>query len=133
MKSADVTVLEALNPFCRSLYDDVPIFPVTSSPLKPATTTLITSYIVPDPPADNRYSVVFDATDGTKKMRLFTPNAKVTARGTDQVQQADVEMMQFTFSFYPGVINQTGGPVTGVAKRYINFTGSNVTVANYFT
>jgi hypothetical protein len=42
-------------------------------------------------------------------------------------------MMQFTFSFYPGVINQTGGAVTGVAKRYINFTGSNVTIANYFT
>jgi hypothetical protein len=133
MKSGQITALEALNPYVRSLYDDVPIFPVASSPLKPATATLIASYVIPDPPTDNRYAMVFDAIDGTKKMRLFAPNVKCTARGDDVVQQADVEALQFTFMFYPGVINQTGGPVTGVAKRYINFTGSNVTVANYFT
>src|SRR5215469_7907226 len=80
MKSAQITALEALNPFVRALYDDVPIFPVASSPLKPATATLIASYIVPDPPADNRYAMVFDSIDGTKKQRLFAPNCKVTAR-----------------------------------------------------
>jgi hypothetical protein len=132
-KSGQFTCLEGLNPYVRALYDDVPIFPVASSPLKPATSTLISSYIIPDPPADNRYGMVLDAIDGTKKMRLFAPNVKVSARGDDVVQQADVELLNFTFTFYPGVINQTGGAVTGVAKRYINFTGSNVTVANYFT
>lgn len=133
MKSGQFTALEAMNPFVRALYDDVPIFPVASSPLKPATATLISSYIIPDPPADNRYSMVLDAFDGTKKQRIYAPNTKVTARGDDQVQQADVEMLQFTFEFYPGVINQVGGAVTGVAKRYLNFTGTNVTVATYFT
>jgi len=131
-KSSQVTCLEALNPYVRSLYDDVPIFPVASSPLKPATATLIASYVVPDPPLDNRYSMVFDSVDGTKKMRLFAPNVKVSARGDDQVQQADVESLQFTFTFYPGTINSTT-PVQGVAKRYINFTGSGVSVASYFT
>jgi hypothetical protein len=132
MKSAQFTALEAMNPFVRALYDDVPIFPVASSPLKPATATLIASYVVPDPPADNRYSMIFDSFDGTKKQRLFAPNVKVTARGDDNQQQADVESLQFTVEFYPGTINQTS-PVTGVAKRYINYTGSGVTVAAYFT
>lgn len=132
MKTAQITCLEAMNPYVRSLYDDVPVFPVASSPLKPSTTTLIASYVIPDPPADNRYSMVFDTVDGTKKQRLFAPNVKVTARGDDVQQQADIEMMQFTFSFYPGMINQTT-PVVGVAKRYINFTGSGVTIAGYFT
>lgn len=131
-KSAQVTALEAMNPYVRSLYDDVPIFPVASSPLKPATATLVASYVIPDPPADNRYSMVFDAIDGTKRNRLFAPNVKVTTRGDDQLQQADVEMMQLGFTFYPGTINQTS-PVTGVAKRYLNFTGSGVTIASYFT
>jgi hypothetical protein len=132
-KSAQCTCLEAMNPYVRALYDDVPVFPVASSPLKPATTTLVASYVIPDPPADNRYSMVFDAVDGTKRNRLFAPNVKVTARGDDQLQQADIEMMQFTFTFYPGTINQTPTAVTGVAKRYLNFTGSGVTIAGYFT
>jgi len=132
-KSAQFTALEAMNPYVRALYDDVPVFPVASSPLKPATATLIASYIIPDPPADNRYAMVFDAIDGTKKQRLYAPNCKVTARGDDQQQQADIESLQFTVTFYPGTINQTGGGVTGVAKRYINFTGSGVSVSGYFT
>lgn len=131
-KSAQLTALEAMNPYVRSLYDDVPVFPVASSPLKPATATLIASYVIPDPPLDNRYAMVFDAIDGTKKQRLFAPNVKVTARGDDQQQQADVESLQFTVTFYPGIINQAS-PVTGVAKRYINYTGSGITVAGYFT
>lgn len=132
MKSAQITCLEAMNPYVRSLYDDVPIFPVASSPLKPSTSTLIASYVIPDPPADNRYSMVFDTVDGTKKIRLFAPNVKVTARGDDQQQQADIDSLNFTLEFYPGTINQTS-PVTGVAKRYLNFTGTGVTVAAYFT
>lgn len=133
IKSAQATFLEALNPYVRALFDDVPVFPVASSPLKPSTTTQIASYVIPDPPLDNRYSMVFDSTDGTKKQRLFAPNVKVTARGDDQQQQADVEMLQMTFSFYPGTINQTPSAVPGVAKRYIQYTGSGVTVAAYFT
>src|SRR5215472_9464076 len=59
-KTAQCVFLEALNPYVRALYDDVPVFPVASSPLKPPTTlsapftnTNQVSYIIPDPPADN--------------------------------------------------------------------------------
>jgi hypothetical protein len=123
-KTVQQTFLESLNPYVRSLYDDVPIFPVASSPLLASTTAPYTAnYQIPDPPADNRYAFIWDSIDGTKAMRLYAPYCKVTARGNDQVQQADVEMMDITVTMYPG----TGGVV---AHRWINYGQS---MAGYFT
>lgn len=119
-KSVQCNFLESVNPHVRALYDDVPVFPTASSPLKPATGT-VASYIIPDPPDDNRYSLIFDSVDGDKLMRLYAPFAKVTARGNDQVQQADVEMMDLTWTFYPGIIDDGVTQVAGVAKRYIDY------------
>lgn len=131
-KTVQCNFLEAMNPHVRSLYDDVPIFPVASSPLKPAGTTppYVASYVIPDPPADNRYSLIFDSVDGDKSMRLYAPFAKVTARGNDQVQQADVEALDLTFTFYPGTIDDGTDSVTGVAKRYIDY---GMDVSAYFS
>ena len=84
-------------------------------------------YIIPDPPGDNRYSLLFDSVDGVKKQRLFVPNAKVTARGNDQIQQADVELTDLTFTCYPGTI---GANTAAVAQRYLDF-GNPMTT--YFT
>jgi hypothetical protein len=126
VKTVQFNCLEALNPYVRALYDDVPIFPLTSMPLKPSTGT-IGSYIIPDPPGDNRYSMVFDSVDGTRKNRLYAPNCKITNRGNDQVQQADIEALEMTATMYPGTI---GGTPSSVAKRYIDFsTGYD---ANFF-
>lgn len=129
-KSVQATLLEGLNPVARALYDDVPIFPLTTSPLKPGTTPVnVAKYIIPDPPDDNRYSVVWDSIDGDKAMRLYAPFAKVTARGNDQVQQADVTSLDITWTMYPGIISDGVTTVPGVAKRYINY-GKSVT--SYF-
>lgn len=128
-KSVQATLLEAMNPFVRSLYDDVPIFPTADSPLMPASGT-VASYVIPDPPDDNRYSLIFDSIDGAKSMRLYAPFAKVTARGNDQVQQADVESMDITWTFYPGIIDDGTDVLTGVvAKRYIDY---GMDVSAYF-
>jgi hypothetical protein len=75
--------------------------------------------------------MVFDSKDGTKAQRLYAPNVKVTARGDDIQQQADVESLQMTVSFYPGTGSVADGVI--VAKRFINWSGTNVTVASYFT
>jgi hypothetical protein len=135
-KSVQATFLEALNPYVRSLYDNVPIFPTASSPLKPIVTAppepfegepfapsaYVAAYIIPDPPLDNRYAMIFDAVDGAKLSRLYAPFTKVTARGNDQVQQADVTMVDMTFTFYPGIIKAgTETAVSGVGKRYIDY------------
>lgn len=126
-KSVQCNFLETLNPYVRSLYDDVPIFPVATSPLKPASgPPYVASYTIPDPPADNRYAFIFDSVDGTKAMRLYCPYGKVTARGTDQVQQADVEQLDMTVTMYPGNV---AGSIY-VAKRFINY-GKDM--AGYFT
>lgn len=123
-KTVQSTFLEALNPYVRSLYDDVPIFPIASSPLKPATTPVAplqanqVVYTIPDPPADNRYSLIFDSIDGTKRQRLYAPFAKVTARGNDQAQQGDIVMTDMTFTFYPGII---GTQTNAVAQRTIDY------------
>jgi hypothetical protein len=91
----------------------------------------IASYIIPDPPEDNRYSLIFDSVDGAKAMRLYAPYAKVTARGNDQVQQADAEMLDLTWTFYPGTIDDGTDVVEGaVAKRFINY-GKDV--SDYFS
>ncbi len=125
-KSVQANFLEGLNPYVRALYDDVPIFPLASSPLKPSTTAPhVASYVIPDPPDDNRYALIFDSVDGAKSMRLYAPFAKVTARGNDQVQQADVENIDLTWTFYPGDID--GEP--GVAKRLIDY---GMDMADYF-
>lgn len=132
-KSVQATHLEGLNPVNRALFDDVPVFPAASSPLKPIGTTApyVASYVIPDPPDDNRYSVIWDAIDGAKAMRLYSPFAKITARGNDQVQQADVESFDFTWTWYPGTIDDgTDDPVVGVGKRFINY---GKTVAGYFS
>jgi hypothetical protein len=185
MKTCQVIFLEAMNPFVQSLFDDVTIFPVASSPLKPAagrtdascgttsgsgvvtdvacvagdvgkgvsgpgipsgaTISSVTAgtsftmnvsatatapsvsltigsfvavYVIPDPPADNRYSLIFDSIDGIKRSRMYAPFAKVTARGNDQVQQGDITMTDLTFTFYPGVI---GTVQNAVAQRYIGY------------
>ena len=123
-KSVQMNFLEALNPVPRALYDDVPIFPLDStSPLVPSTTPPnVASYIIPDPPFDNRYSFIFDSIDGDKAMRLYAPFAKVTARGNDQIQQADVTMLDITVTLYPGTIDDGTDVVEGaVAKRFINY------------
>jgi len=133
VKTAQATFLEALNPYVRSLYDDIPVFPVTSSPLKPPTTATTAlpansvTYILPDPPADNRYSFIFDSIDGAKRQRLYAPFAKVTARGNDQVQQGDIVMTDMTVTFYPGTIGTT---TNAVVQRTINYGESMTT---YFT
>ena len=126
-KTVQQTFLEALNPYVRSLYDDVPIFPVTTSPLLATTTApYTTAYTIPDPPADNRYAMIWDTIDGTKAMRLYAPNVKVTARGNDQPQQADSENIDITVTMYPGNV---AGSVF-VAKRFIQYGQS---MAGYFT
>jgi len=133
VKTVQSVFLEALNPYVRSLYDDVPVFPVASSPLKPATTpppplpANSVTYIIPDPPADNRYSFIFDSIDGLKQQRLYAPFAKVTARGNDQAQQGDIVMTDMTVTLYPGTI---GTVTNAVAQRTINYGKSMTT---YFT
>jgi hypothetical protein len=127
VKTAQCTFLEALNPFVRALYDDVPIFPIASSPLMPATTPVAplaanqVTYVLPDPPADNRYSLIFDSIDGLKRQRLYAPFAKVTTRGNDQAQQGDIVMTDMTFTFYPGVLGGTNPQTNVVAQRTIDY------------
>lgn len=89
-------------------------------------TGYVASYLIPDPPLDNRYAMIFDAVDGAKRSRLYAPFVKVTARGNDQVQQADVTMVDMTFTFYPGLIDD----VPGVGKRYIDY--ATPAIMNYF-
>lgn len=132
-KSCQATFLEGMNPNVLAMYDDVPIFPAASSPLK-ATTTGTSSlpinsavYTIPDPPADNRYSLIFDSIDGTKQERLYAPNAKVTARGNRQAQQGDIITTDLTWTFYPGTI---GANTAAVAQRAVNY---GKTMTSYFT
>jgi hypothetical protein len=131
-KTVESTFLEGMNPYVLALYDDVPIFPLATSPLKASTTATSAlpinsaTYIIPDPPADNRYSMIFDSIDGTKQERLYAPNVKVTARGNRQAQQGDVTSTQLTFTFYPGII---GSNLAAVAQRTVNY---GQTMTTYF-
>lgn len=132
-KTVQATFLEGMNPFVLGLYDDVPLFPAVSSPLKASTTATSAlpinsaTYIIPDPPIDNRYSLIFDSIDGSKQERLYAPFAKVTARGNRQAQQGDIISTDLTFTFYPGVI---GSNTSAVAQRTVNY-GKAMT--SYFT
>jgi hypothetical protein len=131
-KTVQAIFLEGLNPYVLSLHDDVPIFPAASSPLKATTAASgvlpinSATYIVPDPPADNRYSLIFDSIDGAKQMRIYAPNAKVTARGNHQQQQGDITMTDLTFTFYPGTI---GAAQNAVMQRTVNYGQA---MASYF-
>lgn len=133
VKTAQCTFLEALNPYVRSLYDDVPIFPVATSLLAPAAAPVAplaanqVSYIIPDPPMDNRYSFIFDSIDGTKRQRLYAPFGKITTRGNDQAQQGDIVMTDMTITMYPGII---GNVKNAVAQRSIDY-GKDV--SGYFS
>jgi len=133
-KSVQAVFLEALNPYVRSLYDEVPVFPVATSPLKPpaspsppALPANTVTYLIPDPPGDNRYSFIFDSIDGAKQQRLYAPNGKITARGNDQAQQGDIVMTDMTITCYPGTI---GAVTTAVLQRTVNY-GKSMTA--YFT
>jgi len=127
VKTVQSTFLEALNPFVRMLYDDVTIFPLTNSPLKPPSAPVAplqanqVRYVIPDPPADNRYALIFDSIDGVKRQRLYAPYAKVTARGNDQAQQGDITMTDMTFTFYPGILGGTTPQNNVVAVRTIDY------------
>jgi hypothetical protein len=132
-KSIQATFLEGMNPYVLALYDNVPVFPAASSPLK-ATTTGTSAlpvnsalYTIPDPPADNRYGLICDSIDGTKQERLYFPNVKVTARGNRQAQQGDIISTDLTFTAYPGTI---GANTAAVAQRAVNYGKA---MATYFT
>jgi hypothetical protein len=123
-KTIQAVFLEALNPYVLAMFDDVPVFPVASSPLLPSTTASgplpVNSalWTIPDPPADNRYSMIFDSIDGAKQMRIYAPYVKVTARGNHQQQQGDITMTDLTFTCYPGTIGTNTG---AVAQRCVNY------------
>jgi len=132
-KSLQATFLEAMNPYVLALYDDVPVFPVASMPLKASTTATSAlpinsaTWIIPDPPIDNRYSLICDSIDGVKQERLYFPNVKVTARGNSQAQQGDIDTTDLTFTAYPGTI---GANTAAVAQHTVNYGKA---MATYFT
>jgi hypothetical protein len=132
-KSVQATFLEGMNPYVLALYDDVPVLPAATSPLKASTTSTAAlpinsvTYIIPDPPADNRYGLICDSIDGTKQERMYFPNVKVTARGSRQAQQGDITTTDLTFTAYPGVI---GSNSAAVAQRTVNYGKAMTT---YFT
>ncbi|MFD6363769.1 phage tail protein [Streptomyces roseolus] len=94
-KTMQITFQEAINPLIRALYDNVPV-----ASLEP--TAGAVTYDLPDKPSDLRYAFVFDTIDGDKKVRLYMPNGKVTARGEEQPQTTDVWGVQLTMTFYKG-------------------------------
>lgn len=94
----------------------------TSTSIALTVNSNVSSYVLPEVPNDNRYAVLLDTVDGSKAMRLFSPNGKITARGNDQVQQADAEMLQMTFTFYPSMIDG----IRGELKRYIQYPPGEV-------
>lgn len=132
-KTVQAVFLEGMNPYVLALYDDVPVFPAASMPLKASTTATSAlplnsaTYIIPDPPSDNRYSLICDSIDGTKQERLYFPNVKVTARGNRQAQQGDITTTDLTFTAYPGII---GSNTAAVAQRTVNYGKA---MATYFT
>jgi hypothetical protein len=117
-KSLQANFLEPLNPAVRSLYDDVPM-----ALLQPAVGTTVAAYNMPEVPSDLRYCFLFDTIDSDKQVRLFAPNGKITARGDDQPQQADAEMLDMTVQFYPANV---GGIRTAV-RRYVNYGSLDLT------
>ncbi|WP_282203892.1 phage tail tube protein [Kitasatospora fiedleri] len=94
-KTIDVTFEEALNPYVRALYDNVPL-----SDLEP--TAGIAAYDFPDRPNDLKYAFVFDSADGDKRMRFYAPNGAVDSRGDEKAGTEDAAQVQMTMKFYRG-------------------------------
>jgi hypothetical protein len=117
-KTFQATFLEAVNPMVMALYDDVPL-----SEVLPATGQTQAIYMLPEVPSDNRYAWVFDTFDGDKQIRNFAPNGKITARGDDQAQQADVTSLQMTVTLYPDMISG----VRAALKKYIQYGAASLT------
>ena len=117
-KTFDATFLEALNPAVMALYDDVPISEVL--PTSPAT---ISTYTFPEIPTDLRYAFVFATYDGDKAIWNFAPNGKVTSRGSDQAQQADVTSLQMTITLYPDTI----GSARAALQKSVQFGSADLT------
>jgi hypothetical protein len=122
-RTIDAIFLEGINPVARALYDDVPI-----SALKPPDSGTIVSYVASDRPWKNHYAMVFDGFDGDKKMRVACPDTFVSARGNDQVQQLDVDMLNCTMTLLPQDID---GEI-GAYRRIIDYSTEPDTSA-YFT
>jgi hypothetical protein len=122
-RTFDTIFLEGINPVARALYDDVPI-----ADLKPADTGTIASYIPSDRPWKNHYCVVFDGFDGDKKMRVACPDAFISTRGSDQVQQLDVDMLNVTWTLNAADIDGT----VGAYRRIIDYSTVPDT-SSYFT
>jgi hypothetical protein len=117
VKTFDVNFLESMNPVVRALYDDVPI-----NALAPSTGTHMASYVLPDVPSDNRYCFIFDSLDDDQEQRVFAPLGKVTARGQDQLTQADAQQLQMTLTLYPALI----GSVRSCMQRFINYGAADL-------
>jgi hypothetical protein len=122
-RTIDVIFMEGINPVARALFDDVPI-----ADLKPADSGTVASYIPSDRPWKNHYCVVFDGFDGDKKMRICCPDAFISTRGSDQVQQLDVDMLNVTWTLNAADI---GGTV-GAYRRIIDYSTLPDT-SSYFT
>ncbi len=122
-RTIDVSFLEGINPVARALFDDVPI-----SYLKPDDTETVASYIPGDKAWKNHYACVFDGFDGDKKMRIAAPDVFVSARGTDQLQQLDVDPLPCTLLLNPQDIDGT----VGAYRRIIDYSTVPDT-SSYFT
>ncbi len=122
-RTIDVSFLEGINPVARALFDDVPI-----EALKPADHGTIASYIPGDKAWKNHYATVFDGFDGDKRMRIVAPDVFVSARGTDQLQQLDVDPLPCTLLLNPQDIDGT----VGAYKRIIDYSDVPDT-SSYFT
>lgn len=90
-------------------------------------------WILPEVPGVNQYTFCFDTVDGDKKIRLFCPLGKVTARGNDQPQQADINSLDMTLTMYPAdiLVGPANGPVQrGTVKRYADY-GASIDLTKY--
>jgi len=114
-RTIDTIFMEGINPVARALFDDVPI-----SELEPTEDTTVASFVPSDRPWKNHYCVVFDGFDGDKKMRIACPDAFVSARGSDQVQQLDVDMLNVTWTLNAAQI----GDQWGAYKRIIDYSST---------
>lgn len=103
--------------------------PAIASGTSVVVTQNYSAYVLPEVPADNRYCIILDTIDGTKAQRLYSPSAKVTARGNDQIQQADAESLQMTFTFYPTTITLGGVSTRGELVRYVQYPSGEVPTA----
>ncbi|MGW1828824.1 phage tail tube protein [Streptomyces tubercidicus] len=116
-KTVQATFLEGLNPYVRALYDNVSV-----DALEP--TTDVATYALPDKPADLRYAFIFDTIDGSKRIRLYAPNGKITDRGDEKPQTDDVMSVDMTMKFFKGAGN------SAAVTRTLKYGG--VDVSDFF-